>query len=247
MLDFEGKTVVLTGAAGGICALAAEMFKNLGARVVKLDYRFSKEKKYKGGAIEELFIDVTDRGNVFDVLDQVATTAGGIDVVVNGAGILRSKPFVDITEEEWDAMINVNLRGAFFVCQAALPVMMEQKSGVFVNIASISGQVGGVMAAADYSASKAGIICLTKSLAKTGAQWGIRANSIAPGAIDTPMLDVYRKYWGSDALEKEIGNCPMKRLGRPEEVASVIVFLASEMASFITGTCIDVNGGTRLN
>lgn len=247
MLNFEGRTVVLTGAAGGICALAAGMFSDLGARVAKLDYRFPKENKYKGGSMEELFIDVTDRNNVFDVLNQVSTGSGGIDVVVNGAGILRSKPFVDITEQEWDAMINVNLRGAFFVCQAALPVMMEQKRGVFVNIASISGQVGGVMAAADYSASKAGIICLTKSLAKTGAPWGIRANSVAPGAIDTPMLDVYRKYWGSDALEKEISNCPMKRLGRPEEVASVIIFLASEMASFITGTCIDVNGGTRLN
>jgi 3-oxoacyl-[acyl-carrier protein] reductase len=171
---------------------------------------------------------------------------GRVDVVVNAAGVLDIKPFLEISEEEWERTFAVNVKGMFFVCQEALKRMIEQKTGCFVNFASISGKVGGVLAGADYSASKAAVICLTKSLAKVGAPHGIRANSVAPGAVYSPMLDSYYQ----DHAEEMRGfeqNHPLGRFGRAEEVANTVLFLASDQASYITGSCLDINGGTLMD
>jgi len=125
--------------------------------------------------------------------------------------------------------------------------MIERKSGCIVNLSSVSGKIGGVMAGADYSASKAAVICLTKSLAKAGAPYGIRVNSLAPAGIHTPMLEHYHANYPEEALKKSIESKPMKRFGEAIEVANTIVFLASEEASYITGACVDVNGGMLMD
>lgn len=251
MFDFKGKVVMVTGANGGIGTATAEAFLKQGARVVCCDFTYPPVDDPVSAVLSanpaKLHVDVTKKAQVASAVQAIVKALGKLDVVVNGAGILRSKFFTEITEEEWDVMLDINLRGQFFVCQEGLKVMMEQKSGCFVNIASFSGEAGGIMAAVDYSASKAGVICLTKCLAKTGAAYGVRANSVAPGGVDTKMLDVYKATWGEEHVAEVSHMNPMGRWGRPEEVASGIVFLASDEASFITGACLDINGGLLMN
>ena len=248
MLDFSGKVVFITGGRGEIGAQAAELFLGRGAKVVSTDVGFPA----LDGSVEfeanpvKVALDVTDKRKVQAIIAAVIQNCGSIDVVVNAAGVLNIKPFLEISEEEWERTFAVNVKGMFFVCQVALKRMIEQKSGCFVNFASISGKVGGVLAGADYSASKAAVICLTKSLAKVGASHGIRANSVAPGAIYSPMLDSYYQDHAEEmkGFEK---NHPLGRFGRAMEVASAVLFLASEQASYITGACLDINGGTLMD
>jgi NAD(P)-dependent dehydrogenase (short-subunit alcohol dehydrogenase family) len=246
MLCFKGKIIMITGAAGGIGSVTANMFLRQGAKVVKCDYAYraiSHESIDFSVNPVEIHLDVTKKFQVFEVVDSIVEKLGKLDVVVNLAGILRSKPYLEVTEEEWDQMFAINLKGQFFVTQAAMRHMIKNKGGVFVNMASISGKVGGVMAAVDYSASKAGVICMTKSLAKYGAQYGIRANSIAPSGTETSMIDTYRKAWGEEYVKNIGDGAPLGRYAEPEEIANVILFLASDESSYITGACIDVNGG----
>jgi 3-oxoacyl-[acyl-carrier protein] reductase len=251
MFDFNGKVVVITGANGGIGTATTEAFLRQGAKVVGCDFAYppvdDPVSVIRADNPAKVHMDVTKKAQVTAVIQAVVQAAGKLDVVVNAAGILRSKAFTEITEEEWDTMLDINLRGQFFVCQEALKVMMEQKAGCFVNIASFSGEAGGIMAAVDYSASKAGVICLTKCLAKTGAAYGVRANSVAPGGVDTKMLDVYKAVWGEEHVTEVSHMNPMGRWGRPEEVASGVLFLASDEASFVTGACLDINGGILMN
>ena len=167
---------------------------------------------------------------------------GRIDVLVNNAGVLRPVAFDRLTEEQWDQVMAVNLKGVFLCSQAPLRVMSSQEAGVIVNIGSLAGQVGGVVAPADYAASKAGVIYLTKSLAKLAAPFGVRVNCINPGLIETAMVGAF----SPEQQERLIADTPLGRLGRPEEVASVAVFLASERASFVTGEAIQVNGGLHV-
>jgi 3-oxoacyl-[acyl-carrier protein] reductase len=248
MLDFSGKVVFLTGGGGEIGARTSELFLRRGAKVVTTDIDFP----VLNGSVDfevnpvKIALDVTDRKRVEAIIAATVENCGRLDVVVNAAGILNIKPFLEISEQEWERTFAVNVKGMFFVCQEALKRMIEQKAGCFVNFASISGKVGGVLAGADYSASKAAVICLTKSLAKVGAPHGIRANSVAPGAVYSPMLDSYYQ----DHAEEMRGfeqNHPLGRFGRAEEVASTVLFLASDQASYITGSCLDINGGTLMD
>ena len=163
---------------------------------------------------------------------------GFIDTLVNNAGIAQQKLFTDLTDEDWQAMIDVNLGGTFRTCRAALPEMIRQKRGTIINISSMWGQVGASCEVA-YSAAKAGVIGLTKALAKEVAPSGITVNCIAPGAIRTPMLDCFTEE-DLAALAEET---PVGRIGTPEDVAAACVFLASDGARFITGQVLGVNGG----
>jgi 3-oxoacyl-[acyl-carrier protein] reductase len=248
MLDFTGKVVFLTGGGGEIGTRTCELFLRQGAKVVTTDADFpllDGSVDFEANPVK-IALDVTDRKKVEATLAAVAKNCGRLDVVVNAAGVLNIKPFLEISEEEWERTFAVNVKGMFFVCQEALKRMIEQKAGCFVNFASISGKVGGVLAGADYSASKAAVICLTKSLAKVGAPHGIRANSVAPGAVYSPMLDSYYQ----DHAEEMRGfeqNHPLGRFGRAEEVANTVLFLASDQASYITGSCLDINGGTLMD
>jgi 3-oxoacyl-[acyl-carrier protein] reductase len=248
MLDMSGRVVLLTGGGGEIGARTAELFLRQGAKVVSTDVGFPASEDSADFKVNpvKISLDITDKKEVESIISAVVRNCGRIDVVVNAAGILNIKPFLEISEEEWERTFAVNVKGMFFVCQEALKRMIEQKAGCFVNFASISGKVGGVLAGADYSASKAAVICLTKSLAKAGAPHGIRANSVAPGAIYSPMLDLYYQ----DHAEQMRGfeeNHPLGRFGRVEEVAGTVLFLASDQASYITGACLDINGGTLMD
>ena len=248
MQDFDGQIVLLTGAAGEIGAATAELFLQRGAKLISTDLLIqegSDRIDFDSNPVK-IGLDITDRDQVFRTVDLIFERLGRIDVVVNAAGIPSAKPFLSISEEDWDRVFAVNAKGLFFVCQAAFKRMMEQKGGCFVNLGSISGQVGGVLAGAEYSASKAAVICLTKSLAKVGAPYGIRANSVAPAAIYSPMLDQYYEDHAEEMKGFE-ANHPFGRFGKAVEVANAILFLASDAASYITGTCLDVNGGTRMN
>jgi len=250
MLDFDGKVVFLTGGAGEIGARVEELFARQGAVVVSTDRAFvaaATPAEALDASPVRLSLDVTDRTSVREALAAVIQRFGRIDVVVNAAGVLNVAPFLEITEEDWDRSFSVNVKGMFLVCQEALRHMIAHGGGgAFVNFASISGKVGGVLAGADYSASKAAVICLTKSLAKVGAPHGIRANSVAPGAVYSPMLQQYYQDHAEEMKHFE-NEHPMGRFATAVEVAHAVLFLASAEASFITGACLDVNGGTLMD
>ena len=248
MLDFNGKVVFITGANCGIGAATVARFLERGARVMGADITYPSVEPGKINFEEnpiKIHLDVKNAKKVTGAINLVAEKYGRIDVAVNAAGILRLYPILEQKEEDWDEVMAVNVKGVLFVCQAVMKVMMKQKSGSIVNIGSTSGITGGALAGADYSASKAAVICLTKSFAKAGAPYGIRVNSIAPGGINTPMSEIYYEKF-PEAMKRYIAAHPMKRWGEPGEVASAIVFLASEEASYMTGTCMHVNGGSLM-
>jgi len=248
MLDFNGKVVFITGANCGIGAATVARFLERGARVMGADITYPSVEPGKINFKEnpiKIHLDVKNAKKVTGAINLVAEKYGRIDVAVNAAGILRLYPILEQKEEDWDEVMAVNVKGVLFVCQAVMKVMMRQKSGSIVNIGSTSGITGGALAGADYSASKAAVICLTKSFAKAGAPYGIRVNSIAPGGINTPMSEIYYEKF-PEAMKRYIAAHPMKRWGEPGEVASAIVFLASEEASYMTGTCMHVNGGSLM-
>lgn len=246
MLNFDGKVVFITGGKSGIGAATADLFIKQGAKVISSDIAFSTHNPEEidfGQNPVRVQLDVASSKQVTEIVQLMVEKCGQLDVVVNSAGILTTTPILEITEEDWDRVLAINLKGTFFVCQAALKHMIARKSGCIVNLSSVSGKIGGVMAGADYSATKAAVICLTKSLAKAGAPYGIRVNSIAPAGIHTPMLDHYHAKYPQEVLKKSIDSKPLKRFGEAIEVANTIVFLAADEASYITGACVDVNGG----
>lgn len=249
MLDFNGKVVFLTGGNSGIGATTADLFVKRGAKVIITDIAFPASEPGKIRFEEnpvKIDMDVSDSKKVTEVIDLTVEKCDRLDVVVNSAGVLTTNPILEITEEDWDKVFSVNLKGTFFVCQSALRHMIKMKTGCIVNISSVSGKIGGIMAGADYSASKAAVICLTKSLAKAGAPYGIRANSIAPAAINTPMINQYYEKF-PEQVKESIAAKPLKRFGEPIEVANTILFLASDEASYITGECVDINGGMLMD
>ena len=172
------------------------------------------------------------------MVETVRTKLGEIDILVNNAGIVNAGKIENIPEPEWDRVFAINLKGTFLCCQAVLPHMKQRKNGTIVNISSVSAKIGGVNSAASYAASKAGVSCFTIQLAKEALPFHIRVNAVAPGAIDTALLDVYGPG-ARDRLEK---GTPLG-LGKPEDIAEAVVFLVSDRARYITGEILDVNGG----
>ena len=165
---------------------------------------------------------------------------GGLDILVNNAGICPLRDFADVTEEEWDRVLGINLKGAFFCCQAALPHLQKSgERGRVINISSVAGQSGGVLAPIHYSASKAGLIVLTKTLARILAPDRATVNCVAPGTTVTDLTDA----WAEELRERVKAAIPLGRLGQPEEIAEMVCFLASDKAAFVTGATFDVNGG----
>jgi NAD(P)-dependent dehydrogenase (short-subunit alcohol dehydrogenase family) len=176
-------------------------------------------------------------------INQIVGQTGRMDVLVNVAGICPRTELEDITSEEWDLVLTVNVRSAFLASQAAMKTMIPQKGGAIVNLASLAGKVGGLAVGAHYSSSKAAIVGLTKSLARSGAAHAVRANAVAPGIIDTSMTAPA----GPDGIEQLKQSIPMKRLGSVAEVIGPIVFLASSKAAYITGATLDINGGLLMD
>ena len=244
------KVALITGASRGIGAEIARLFAQKGV-ILALNYRqndvaaqaLAEELRDKFQA-EVLLCkaDVANTQAVKDMVSRILQTYGQIDILVNNAGIAQQKLFTDITDEDWERMINTNLRGSYACCREVLPHMIHEKSGSIVNISSMWGLVG-ASCEVHYSAAKAGLIGLTKALAKEVGLSGIRVNCVAPGVIDTEM---------NAALPPEILNelkeeTPLNAIGRGEDVAKSVWFLASEESSFVTGQVLSVNGGFVIN
>ncbi len=239
------KNVIITGASRGIGQSIAEIFANKGYNVL-INYNNSEKSaldlynklKGKGLSAKVFKADVSKRDEVNSMMKFCVEEFGGIDVLINNAGISQEKLFTDITDEDFDAMVNVNLKSVFNCSQEALKYMLPKKRGKIINISSIWGMVG-ASCEVHYSASKAGIIGLTKALAKELGSSNIQVNCIAPGIIQTDMLSLYNES-ELNALQE---NTPLMRLGSPKDIAGCTLFLASTHSDFITGQIISPNGG----
>lgn len=238
MFDLKNKVVLITGATGGIGGAIAKHMKNAGATVVVSGRNVAKLEQEFNDEYIKIPADLATDGAAVELVMATIEKCGRIDVLINNAGITADTLLMRMTDEQFDNVINTNLRAAFKTCRAALMPMMKQKWGRIINMASIVGVVGGA-GQANYAASKGALIAMTKSIAAEVASRGITANAIAPGFIETPMTDVL-----SDALKKKyLEQIPAGRFGKPDDIAATCVFLASDEASYINGQTIHVNGG----
>jgi len=249
MFDLSGKVALVTGGRRGMGKSHALALASQGAKVVVTDINQDEcqlvvdEIKSKGGEAVAFKLDVSNQEEIDQVITEVVKQMGRLDILVNNAGIYVPKTALEITQEDWDKMMAINLRGEFLCAQRAAREMAKNKWGRIINIASVaSGQVGvGIAGGAHYTASKGGIIGMTETLAIEWASLGINVNAIGPGAIDTPM--VAAAQMPKDAMDAMLARVPMKRIGKPEEVSAAVVFLASEEASYVTGATFYVDGG----
>ena len=242
MLD--GKVALVTGAARGIGRAIAEALAREGADLALCDLKAewldetaaavaAMGRRAKGYAV-----NVSDGAVVAQTVDDAIKDFGKLDILVNNAGITKDGLLVRMSEEDWDLVMAVNLKGAFLFSKAAARPMMKQRSGVMINIASIIGLIGNA-GQCNYAASKAGLIALTKSTAKELASRNVRVNAVAPGFIESKMTDVL----DADTKNRMLEQIPLKRFGKPEDVAKVVVFLASEASAYVTGQVVNISGG----
>ncbi|MBR0659553.1 SDR family NAD(P)-dependent oxidoreductase [Neoroseomonas oryzicola] len=246
MFDLKGKVALLTGANGGIPRATAALFRSLGAHLLLTDLdpaaleEFAKSLPEAEARILTARVDVTNREEVDEAVALAGREFGGIDILVTGAGLYVEQPVTEMSDEDWRLTLGVNLDGVFYACRAAMPVIRH--GGSIVNIASMAGHRGSVRHA-HYAACKAAVLGFTRSLVHELSPRGIRANCVSPGIIATPMTEGVMASNGA-AL---IANTPMRRFGSPDEVASVIAFLASDAAAFVTGETIHINGGLYMD
>ena len=248
-MDLKNKVAIITGARRGMGRTHALALAGAGAKVVVSDISLEdcakvvKEIEKQGGEAIAIQCDISVKKEVDEMVEQTIKKWGKIDVLVNNAGILQFVPFLEMTEKDWDKIMDVNLKGYFLCTQACAKEMAKQKSGVIVNIASVAmGQQGvGFPNIVHYCASKGGIAGMTEALALELAPYNIRINLIAPGMIDTPMIDSMKQ--DPKAMQATLQRVPMKRAGKPEEISNLVLFLASDGSSYMTGSAIVVDGG----
>ena len=243
-MELQNKVALVTGGAQGIGKTISEELVRNGAHVVLGDVNLEGAEataeaiNNSGGSASAVKIDVSNPAEVKQVFDSILKDKKPVDILVNNAGITRDGLMIRMKESDWDLVLDINLKGSFLCGQQAAKQMMKQKSGAIVNIASIVGVMGN-FGQANYSASKAGVIGLTKTMAREVASRGIRVNAVAPGFIDTEMTRVL-----DDSVRQAlIEQVPLAKLGLPEDVASCVAFLVSDKSSYITGQVINVNGG----
>lgn len=238
MFDLNGKVALITGATGGIGVSIAKKMKQAGATVVVSGRNIAKMDAEFGDEYIKIPADLAVEGGAVELVMNTIDDAGKIDILINNAGITKDTLLMRMTDEQFDDVINTNLRSCFKMCRAAIMPMMKNRFGRIINMASIIGTIGGP-GQANYAASKGGMIAMTKSIAAEVASRNITANAIAPGFIKTPMTDVL-----SDDLKKTyLAQIPAGRFGEPDDIANACVFLASDEAAYINGQTLHVNGG----
>jgi len=240
MARLEGKVAIVTGGSQGIGRCICETFAREGAKVISADMQVIP---YENPSVEGYVVSVTDREALAKFVEYVKEKYGSIDILVNNAGITRDALARKMTEDMWDLVIDINLKGVFNIAQQVGPVMMEQGQGSIVNISSVVGEYGNI-GQSNYSATKAGVIALAKTWAKEFSRKGaaVRCNAVAPGYTMTDMM----KTVPDKVLDPIRAKTMLKRLAEPQEIANAVLFLASDEASFVTGHCLSVNGGLRL-
>ena len=247
-MKLKGKVAIITGAKSGIGLATAIRFADEGAKFVVADIRDAHQEvgEITTGRAEAIFVqmDVSSEPQVTTLIEKTVATYGRLDILVNNAGIELTKKITDTTEAEWDRLMNINLKGVFLCSKAAIPVMRRNGGGIIVNVSSELGVVGGSEIAA-YSASKGGVVQLTKSMAIDHAGDRIRVNCVAPGPVSTPLLEAIIEASSNpeDARVSIVERTLLKRLAQPKEIANVIVFMASDESSYMTGSVVMVDGG----
>ena len=237
----QGKVALVTGSTSGIGLAIAKALAGEGAKLMINGFGDPTEIERECnelGAIHD-GADMSKPNEIERMMERCASELGGPDILVNNAGILSETPTDRLTEAQWDHLMAVNLKAVVFVSQAVLPTMVRRGGGAIVNISSLAARVGGIATGVDYAASKAGILGVTRTLARQYGPRGIRVNAVAPGPIETEMT----RHWGEELRRQFVERIPLGRLGTPEDVARVVLFLASPWAAYITGATVDVNGG----
>ena len=240
----EGKSAVITGSSRGIGKAVAKAFSTHGASLVI----HGTSENSLALLADELgceFVagDIGDISTSRKLAEKCVSAYGKIDILVNNAGINTRTKFLDLEPDEWEKVIRTNLTGAFYACKCVIPFMLERHSGSIINMSSRAGKTAHANASLCYGASKGGIDAMTRNLAGEFAPFGIRVNSICPGPVETDMS----LQWTDEYRQKVLGSIPLRRLGKSEDIASLAVFLASDLSGFITGESININGGNYMN
>jgi 3-oxoacyl-[acyl-carrier protein] reductase len=239
----EGQVALVTGGGRGLGEAICLTLAREGAHVAVADINLAEATRVSdainrtGRKAIAIKADVSSEREVKAMVAETIDALGTIDILVNNAGIVYQGPVAEMSEEAWDKVVGVNLKGPFLCAREVMPTLKQKRSGKIVNLGSQAGQVGGLVVGANYSASKAGVICLTKSLAKELAPFGVNVNCIAPGVIDTEMTQPFPR-------EEMIKSIPLGNVGEPQDVADAVLFLVSQESKYITGQTISVNGGS---
>ncbi len=231
--DLGGKIILVTGATGGIGKVISDTLEYYHATVLRAS---------KNGP-SQFTCDITNKHAVVDMFSTIKDEYGVLDVLVNNAGVTILKPMIEFTEEEYDHVMDTNIKGTFFCSQEAMIMMKDQHTGNIVNISSVAGHTGGIVPDQSvYAASKAAITCLTKTMARDMAPYGVRVNCIAPSLVNAGII----RHYSKDKIEAFEKSCPFGRLGGPIDVANAVLFLITDLSSYITGQTIHVNGGNYM-
>jgi len=251
-MDLTGKVAIVTGASSGIGHATALSLANCGAAVA-VNYHnneigaelLRKQIVANGGKAVAIQADVTVASDVESLVKRTVEEFGTVDILVNNAGSLIERlRLLEMSEERWDQVVDLNLKSAFLCCKAVASLMMERKTGAIINLSSIAGRNGGALGSLHYSSAKGGLISFTKGLAKELAPFGVRVNAVSPGVIDTP----YHEQFSSPEMMKNYVNAiPLGRVGNSDDVAKVIAFLASDASGYLVGETIEVNGGMYMD